>query len=242
MKRSTIVLTLAAFALSWSATQAGPRRGYPPPEAGAFQFRIGGFFVEGEGALWDDVDDRFTLDPSDLDDVTLGFTYLATMNDHLAVGFNADYFNSTAPSAEGGFVDQFGVPIVHDTRLRMFPLSVDLRVSPGGRFGGQGRYRVRRPSFYLGGGVGLNFWEYEEVGDFAAGAMQPVFFARFQDDGVALAAHALAGVDLPLGPEWSIIFEGRYLWSDDDLGDDFPGLETIELNGASAFVGLSVSF
>ena len=101
-----------------------------------------------------------------------------------------------------------------------------------------------KPAFYVGGGMGLTLWDYEEVGDFfnfppgAAG----VFFDRFTDDGAAFEVHALAGVEIPMSPRYNLLFEGRYSWSDDDLDGGFAGLGNIELGGAAAFIGGSFRF
>ena len=136
--------------------------------------------------------------------------------------------------------------IIHDARLWMLPLTVDVRFLPVGRYAirGHGQVAVRRPVPYFGVGGGMNFWSYEEIGDFLTFETDPptVIFGDFDDNGVALEAHVLAGIELPIGPVWSLMFEGRYSWSDDELGESFGGLGDIDLGGASAFIGASMRF
>jgi hypothetical protein len=47
---------------------------------------------------------------------------------------------------------------------------------------------------------------------------------------------------VPLGFKWSFLFEGRYRWSEAELGDDFSGLGTIDLSGLELTAGFSWNF
>ena len=215
---------------------------YAQPGRGdaAFQIRLGGFFPRGDSDFWRDTEERFTIRPGDFDAFQLGFTYVHSVNNNFEVGLNLDLYNETQISQERDFVDEFGLPILHDTTLQMVPISVDFRLIPGGRYRlrGGGR-RVLQPVFYIGGGAGVNFYEYEEIGDFVDDFVDPpeVFPSRFVADGAAFSAHALAGLEMPMGGPFSVMLEGRYTWAEDDLDDDFAGFGDIDLGGPSVFVG-----
>jgi hypothetical protein len=243
MKRSRWLVTIAA-ALALASL---PALAQPPRGGNAVQFRVGGFFPQGGGEFWSDTEDTFTLDISDFDDAAWGFTVVVPVSNQLEVGLSADFYDSTVLSGYRDWVDEFGFPILHDTRLDVTPVMVDLRFVPGGRRqvrGAHGQRWVRGPVLYFGGGIGVNFWEYEEVGDFLDFGFDPpeVFPARFQDSGTAFATHALAGVELPMGPGFGLLVEGRYLWSDDELSGDFGGLGKLKMDGPSVFFGASFHF
>jgi len=122
---------------------------------------------------------------------------------------------------------------------------VDLRFLPGGRYGERGRRSripVRRPVFYFGGGIGLNIFEYEEVGDFIDFDLNEVVFDRFNDSGVSFSTHVLAGVEIPVSPAMGLLIEGKRTWTDEELGSDFAGLGRIELGGTTIYGGLSYTF
>lgn len=247
MRRGVAAATALLASLSvGSVAHAQRPRGTEP--SSAFQVRVGGYFLSGDDSFWRDTGDLFTLDPSDLDDAVIGASYVASINNHVEIGFNLDYFSGSARSADRFFVDQFGDPILHDTRLRLLPASVDLRLLPGGRHGVRGRrgqYVVRRPAPYVGAGAGLSFWRYEEIGDFVHDSVSPpeIVFSRFEDEGTALAIHVLAGVELPIAQRVGVLLEGRYTWADDTVGGDFgPGAGEIDLGGASLGAGLSFRF
>ncbi len=245
-KKTVLVLaSVALVAAVGTSAQAGPRGDGEV----AFQVRLGGFFPDADSDFWDDpiegdgVFNAFTLDDSDFNDGVFGFSLVNGFNNYFEAGFNVDFFDAENVSAVRGFVDQDGFPILHDSRLRMVPLSIDLRVLPTGRYGARGGGRfVSRPVFYLGGGIGVTYWEYEEIGDFVDQTTDEIFFDRFIDSDWAFTTHALAGLEFPVAPTWSLFFEGRYQWVDDEVGGDFAGLGDIDLGGAYAFVGASFRF
>ena len=241
MPRKLALLAVAAIALVLSPAaraQSGVARH-------AFQLRFGGFFLDGGGELWESNEETFTLDSSDFDGFIFGMTYTGAFNNHLEYGLNVDFYSEDAISAYRGVVDEDLFPIYHDTNLDMLPVSFDLRFLPAGRYRQrpQGR-EVIRPVFYLGAGAGLNFWEYEEVGDFVDFSLDPpeVFYDRFVDDGQALEAHVLAGVELPTSPHFNFVLEGRYSWAEDDLGGGFAGLGDLDLGGAALYAGAAFRF
>lgn len=212
----------------------------------SMQFKLGGFFPSGGDDFWAETEDTFTLDTDDFQDAILGFTYVHGVTNNVEIGFNVDIYDATVVSAYRGVVDEDGFSILHDSTLQMVPMSVDVRLLPGGRYavrGPRGRL-VQRPVFYLGGGIGVNFFEYEEIGDFVdfGDPALPVGFDRFRDQGAAFQTHVLAGVELPLGERWSLMFEGKHTWVDEELGDDFAGLGTIDLGGFSISAGASIRF
>lgn len=210
----------------------------------AFQLRLGGAFPRGDSVFWKDVEDTFSLSVADLNSAIVGMSFVGSLANHLEVGLNLDFYRAEAPSTVRGWIDGAGFPIEHDTRLSLIPMTVDLRILPGGRYkirGPEGR-RVKQPVFYLGGGVGFQYWEYEEIGDFVDFADQSIFYDRFVDNGWAFEAHALAGLELPLGRIWSLMFEGRYSWSEATPGGPFEGLGELDLGGFAAYVGASWRF
>ncbi len=240
--RFLIIPAILVLLASGGTAMAG---GQGPAGDRAFQFKLGGFFPHGESDFWTETEDVFTIDAGDFDGAMVGFTYLSPVSNNMEVGLNVDFYNETVLSAYRDYTDVDGFRIFHDTSLSMVPLSVDVRFLPAGRYGARGsrsQVMVRRPVFYLGGGIGVNFFEYEEVGDFVDFDLDEVVFDRFVDDGAAFSAHALAGIELPVTPNMGLLIEGKYTWVDEDLGSDFAGLGNLDLGGTSVSVGLSYSF
>lgn len=243
MRKLLILLAIATVAPAAAPVhaQAGSAGG------NGFQFRIGWFVPSGGSSFWDESAEVFTLDAQDFDDGAFGLTYVLGVSNAVEVGFNLDFFDATVLSEYRGWVDEFGYPILHDSELDLTPVTVDVRFLPGGRFGyrgSRGQYAVHKPVPYLGAGAGFVFWEYTEVGDFLDFQFDPpeVFPGYFEDDGVALELHVLAGIEIPVGRAWGFLVEGRYSWASADLGQDFEGMGSIELGGFSGFFGAAVHF
>jgi hypothetical protein len=235
--------TILSAALGLVVVLAFPATATAGPGDLALQFRLGGFFPDGDSEFWDDAEETFTQDVSDFDDTIFGITVTRAFSNNLELGFNIDFYEGEGRSAVRDFVDQDGFTILHDARLEMVPITVDLRLIPGGRFRQRpGGRQVLKPVWYIGGGLGVNWWEYEEVGDFVDFTDNSIFFDRFYDDGVAFEVHALTGFELPLGPTWSLLFEGRYMWTDDEPGGDFEGLGELDMSGPSVYLGGSIRF
>jgi hypothetical protein len=237
MKRTANLVTtaLAVFALCTTSAvaQSIPER----TSRHSIQLRFGYFFPQGEGPLWDDVGDRFTLAPDDFSGPAWGLSFVTTLNNHIEVGVHGDWYSQTVLAEERDFVDEFGYPVVHETTLEERPFAIDLRLIPGGR-------SHLKPVFYLGAGIGVNIWDYEETGDFvdAGDPTLPIYYGTFKESGEALEARVLAGLEIPLSPGFNLLFEGRYTWAEGDLDRDLVDLEKIDLGGAWGFVGASFRF
>lgn len=219
----------------------------PAGGGGAVKFRLGGFMPTGHSEFWDVTREVFTLSTGDLNGPMLGASYVASLSNHVEMGFNLDWYEATARSAQRGYVDDFGNPILHDTTLWLVPLTVDVRFLPGGRYatrGSKGQYKVRKPVPYIGVGGGANFWQYEEVGDFVDTTTDIIFFDRLEDSGTAFEVHALGGIEFPVSPAWNLFGEARYSWSEATPGGAFTSLQQgkLDLSGWSLFFGGSWQF
>jgi hypothetical protein len=245
MKRTALIAGSIMLLLSATTTLsfAGPPGTGRPPNS--VQFRIGGFLPDGGGTLWEENEEVFTLSSSDFDDVTVGVSFVKPISNNFEIGLNVDFYDSTELSSYIDYGDEFGYAIYHDTTLEMVPLTVDFRFLPSGRYRMRpGGRKVLKPVLYLGGGAGVNFWQYEEIGDFIDFSLPelPVFPGYFEDSGAAFETHILAGVELPLSPTFNLLLEGRYSWSEETLSDDFEGLGELNMDGLWISVGGSWRF
>jgi hypothetical protein len=228
---------------SGSVHAQGEGQGHRPTNA--IQFRLGGFLPRGGGDIWPDDEQLFTLDRSDFDGAMVGFTYAMSLDNHFELGFNLDFYEETVGSEDRNFVDQNGLPILHDTRFQLIPATVDFRFLPTGRYGIRGtggQRRVLRPVPYIGAGLGAKYWEYEEVGDFVDPADSSIFSSRSIATGTAFETHVLAGLELPINPQFNFLIESRYSWADATPGGDFAGFGTLDLSGFSGYVGFAYRF
>ena len=210
-----------------------------PPER-SFQLRLGGFFPEGDGEFWSESEDVFTLQASDFDDSIFGITYQHAFNRYFQADFNADFYDETVVSEYRDFVDGSGFPIFHDSTLRTVPVTVGVRFTPFGL----ARHGRSKPVLFVGAGAGVNFWRYEEFGDFIdfSDPLQPIVLGDFRESGAAFVSYAAAGFEVPLSPNFALGVETRYFHSDDKFENDFAGLGKIDMSGPTASVSANWRF
>ena len=239
------LLAAAAIAAATLLT-ATPATAAPPGRDGAFNFRLGVFFPAGSDDFWAANEAAFTLDHSDFNGPIGGVGYTASINNYFELDVNADFYASASRSADKFYVDQDGFSIFHDSRLAVFPVSVGFRVLPAGRYarrGAEGKHYVRRPVPYIGAGIGMSYWQYEEEGDFVASDLS-IVYDRLVDSGLAFGEYVTVGIEFPVAPQWNITLEVRQTWADANPGGAFAGVNTgaLDLGGTSVFVGGSLRF
>ena len=237
--------TAAVLALGLVA--ASPVAGW----ASGLEVRIGGFFPRGQSDLFDDVNELYTresrrnectattcpgVDKDDFAGVYGGAEYSFNVADHVEMGISVDGYSKRIPTFYGQFSRPNGDDIFQELRLTVVPVGVSLRVLP------LDRYATVQP--YATIGADVFFYKYEEFGDFID------FFSKnldissdsFKSDGAAFGGHAAAGLRIPLGHDFAITAEGRYQFAQKKrMGDDFDQ-NTLDLNGASATVGIRLRF
>lgn len=235
MRRLTILtITVTAMILAGSAGDANAQGNWKPGDFGSLRFSLGIFSPQGDSQYWDETFDAFTGSASDLEDVVFGIDYLWRTSRHAGLLFGGSYFDGAATQAYRDWVDADGGDINHTTSLSLS----DLTAAYVWRFGTGG------VGPYVGGGGGLQWWNLREEGyfiDFSDPDL-PVVFASYRAGGTTWELFALAGLDVPLGRQWSFFFEGRYRWSEDELNEDFSGFGTIDLSGVQLTGGFSWNF
>jgi hypothetical protein len=234
-----------------------------PASAGGFDVRLGAFFPRAKncGQPPSDADTKYTLF-SDVCDLYIplsrpldsgldwssewvgfawGIEYNHVVADNLEVGVHVDGYQRTVETSYRDFVRPDDTEILQTLRLNIVPFGLTVRLVPTGK-------RTKLAP-YVGGGVDLVYYKYEEWGDFID-FLDPdfsIYYDEFVSDGVTFGLHAVGGLRFYLNRDIALIVEGRYQWANADMGDDFaptePGLiNNIDLSGFSVTGGLRVRF
>lgn len=236
MKR--IVTALAVIALVTVAVPASAQYRQHRYGGGdnALRIHAGLFTPDGDSEYWDGTFLDFTGDADDFEDVTIGFDYVRRLQGNLKLVVSGTAFEGEADQAYLDFVDTFGNDIFHTTTLQVTSATLGLAIDLAPR---------NAPLVpYLGAGGGLYAWDLEESGEFIDFLTDPpeIFPATFQDDGVVFGWYWMAGLDVPVGNTWSVFFQGRWHYAEDDLEADFVDLGKLDLGGREITAGFSWSF
>jgi hypothetical protein len=231
-----LVRAAAVVALLAVAAPAAAQRPYRGVADSEFRIRVGQFEPRGDSAYWDDTFDVFTGSVDQFDDIAIGADYVLSLGRRSGLMFSLDGYEGEDDQAYLDFVDTFGSPIVHTTRLEFVSATAAYVLSL------TGRDAAIVP--YVGIGGGVYDWELEESGDFIDFGVVPaeIFTDSFRDGNTTLGWFWLVGVDVPIGPRWSVFAEGRWQRLDEELDGDFEGLGDLDLSGRHIFGGFGWRF
>jgi opacity protein-like surface antigen len=197
-----------------------------------------------DNEIYDFLTEELTIERSDFDTFLFGMDagFAVTSRVDLVAGFEIS--RASMSSEYRDFVDENDLPILQETRLTIVPatLSLKLYLTPRGREVSRYAFVPSRVRPYVGGGGGFIWYELEQEGDFVDFVDLTIFSSAFRSSGWGFATQAFGGVEVGLTPRWFLSVEGRYLWSDADLGDDFVSFEPIDLSGARIGGGIGFTF
>ena len=232
---AALLIVLAGIQPAAAADPHGPARN-------STSIKLGWFAPEGDSERWEFNEDVLNSDVDEFDDWALALEYNRQLNNYLAVSGELMFYEGEDRSRFRLGIDDFR----QDTELDLLPVMATILWQPAGKYrSGGGGYpgRLRTVVPYLGVGVGVVLWEYET-------RVQVYFPPHFHyhrvdrddSDGAAPAAMALLGMEIPVWGPVALVVEGRYLWADDDVDDDFSGVEDLDLSGASLLIGGAFRF
>ena len=189
-------------------------------------------------------EEQLTLDSGSFTSGLFGMDFGWSLNNRVDVVFGFEYSSSSPVSEFRDFVDEFGAPITQQTRLRQVPLTASVRFNliERGRSVGSYAWIANTAVPYVGGGGGIQWWRYEQFGDFVDFADFTIFTDHFLTQGWEPVVHVFGGVDVSLSPRFVLNFEARYGWANGQMAPAFVGFEPIDLAGFRGTVGASFRF
>jgi hypothetical protein len=86
------------------------------------------------------------------------------------------------------------------------------------------------------------WYKFEQSGDFVDFVDLSVFADYFSSSGVTPSLHVFGGADVHLYRILFLTTEGRYVWANAKLGQDFVDFDPIDLAGFRLSTGISLMF
>jgi hypothetical protein len=215
-----------------------------PPAAAqqTLNFTLGYFAVRGEDARVNHdvlVDNRNfrEFEIGDFNTGSIGVEWLVPLGDYLEAGAGASFSRRTVASVYAEFIDQDGTEIDQESRMRLMPVALTVRVLP------LGQTSPVQP--YLGGGLAIVAWRYSEFGEFVDFQRRNAIFRdQYVASGNATGPVILGGLRFA-GDAMSGGFEVRYHSADAPLLDRFATVDPdlrIDLGGWTYQATMGVRF
>lgn len=207
----------------------------------SLNFHLGGFVPTGEDARGN-VDggdvlvnnlDFLLFNIKDFNGVKLGAEYLVGLNDYLEAGLGIGFYRKTVPSIYADLVNENGLEIEQDLKLRIVPFEATVRFLPAGR----------SAAFvpYIGAGVGVFNWRYSETGDWVDND-DNIYRDTFVGSGTATGPVVLGGLRIPFNT-WDLGGEVKWQRAFGDLpSTELFSADRINLGGVSYTATINIHF
>lgn len=221
-----------------------------------FAARAGRDRFDPEADLYDFLTETLTLEQRDFSAPGIGIDVAFALGSRLDARAGVDFtrtltrseyreFSEYGEFDESGIpIEESGIPIEQDTTLSQLDLtgSIVLAILPRGRAIGQYSWIPSRVVPYVGAGVGLMRYQFEQLGDFVDFLDLSIFAARLESSAWTPSTHVFGGADVRLMRQLFLTGEARYVWADADVTKDFAGFDPIDLTGLRISAGVRFVF
>lgn len=234
-----MVTGLAAMGPTQAYAQSGDGFLFKPPTV-TITAHAGYAIASAGSEIFEDVTDQLTLQRSDFNSPLVGVTFSLPVSERLDVAADIFYAGSSTRSEFRDFVDESDLPIEQITKLSRTALTVGVKgyLRERGRRVSRLAWIPSRWSPYAGMGAGIMAYQFNQEGDFVDFENLDIFSSRFMDEGVAPTFHGLAGVEVMVAPKVVVVAEGRYVWAQSPMGNDFVNFNDVDLSGFQASLGV----
>ena len=208
------------------------------------EFETGYGWQRAASDLFDQVIADHTLRRRDFDAPYIGGELGVRLSDRFDLAFSVGWQGGSTQSEYRDFIGDDGLPILQTTSLEQVPVVASVKFYPTGRGRQIGRFAwiPRTVAPFVGAGVGVVNYDFEQQGEFIDFATDEIYYDRVASGGSAFLARAQAGVAISLASQFELTFEGRYNWADDPLEGGFVNFQPIDLDGLQAVAGIAVRF
>jgi len=210
-----------------------------PAHSDSFYVMGSYFSVEGDSSdVFEQNKFETSFDVDDLNDWGGTFGYNHFIGEYFDVGGSVSYYHGDTTVEDRDFEFPNGQPILRDIHFKVIPVEANFNVLPVGR-----NYAVIP---FIGAGVGVYFWDYEEFGDFVINRFNDpeVITGSAFSDGTDLGWNVHGGIQIPFSRSATFITEVKYSKAEGDLdvqGFD-PAFGPLDLSLLTYSAGISFWF
>jgi len=243
---------------------------FPPEDAAAqggngFLFRqpvvsVGlrtGYALQSAGSdIFAHTRDQLTVEKGDFSAGYIGGEFGVRISDHIDLALGVGHAKSSTESefrdwtedTEDTPAGEDGLPIEQVTDFSTTPLTLSVKyyLMDRGRSIGRFAWIPSRMNVYLGGGVGVTYYRFDQSGDWVDDEDPDnvvIFPSDFTSGGRGKQLHGLAGLDVSVHKNLYFTGEARYLSADAAINKQFfDGFDDVDLAGFQFSVGISAWF
>lgn len=209
-----------------------------PAHSDSFYIMGSYFTPDGDSDIFDQNKAELTFKVDDLNDFGGTFGYNHFIGNYVDVGGSLAYYRTVETVDDRDFTFPNGRPVLRDIRFKIIPVEANISILPLGR-----NYPVIP---YVGGGFGVYFWEYEEIGDFVIDRNTDprVITGSAFSDGTDFGWNIHGGLQIPFSRSAAFTSQIKYSKAEGDLdvGGFDPAFGPIDLSMVTYSAGISLWF
>ena len=189
--------------------------------------------------------DQLTVEKGDFSGGYVGGEIGVRLSDHVDLALGVGHASSSTASEFRDWTDNDDLPIEQITRFSTTPVTLSAKyyLMDRGRSIGRFAWVPGRMNAYVGGGVGVTFYRFDQSGDWVDFETLDIFTSDFRSSGNGKQLHGFAGLDVSIHKSLYLTGEARYLWADAAIDTRFfDGFDDVDLAGFQFSVGISARF
>jgi hypothetical protein len=189
--------------------------------------------------------DQLTVEKGDFSGGYVGGEIGVRLSDHVDLALGLGHASSSTASEFRDWTDNDDLPIEQITQFSTTPVTLSAKyyLMDRGRSIGRFAWVPSRMNVYVGGGVGMTFYRFDQSGDWVDFETLDIFASDFRSSGNGKQMHGLAGLDVSIHKSFYVTGETRYLWADAAIDTRFfDGFDDVDLAGFQFSVGISARF
>jgi hypothetical protein len=201
-------------------------------------------FPRASGDLFEFIGDRLTIDRSDFHARAVSGAVGVAVTPRFDIVTQVEVSRHAIASEYRDYVKPDRSSIAQTTRFDQSTIAGGVRFSPTGRGREVSHYAFipRRVIPYVGAGLNLVHYAFEQRGQFVDFVDLKIFDDAFTSAGWAVGPYTQAGADLQVWRRLFVNVDARYAWMHSSLDAGFVGFHGIDLAGFRGSTGISVVF
>ncbi|MEN8222920.1 MAG: hypothetical protein ABFR36_06635 [Acidobacteriota bacterium] len=200
----------------------------------SLNFKIGFFTPSLDSDLWEVNKENLYFSNDDMKDLVYSVEYEHFMGKHFSLTMEAGTFEQTVYSQYRDYEFEDGSPIYQDLYLSISGIEANIKIYP------LGHRKIFNP--YVGAGVGIYFWEYEQFGDFIDFTTWDVYEGYGYTETYSAGFNFKGGFVFRFRRHMGISFEAKYQYLKGQLSTLFEGFEKLDMSGLTLNIGLNLFF
>jgi hypothetical protein len=196
--------------------------------------KMGLFIPQLRSDLWQINLENLTFSKSDMVNTYYAGEYEFYLNRYASFSMEIGSYAKNVYAQYRDYTYQNGTPIYQNISLRLTPIEANLKYYPLGC-----RYRLFP---FIGAGVGVCAWTYQQWGDFINFEDNTVSEGFAETRKFSIGFNGRFGLVFRFQSRLALALEGKYQYLKGHLSEYFQGFDLLDLGGFTANVSINIYF